>query len=40
MRVADKLTPGPKSKMVETCLSLPAESKIAKKTLKPADEGG
>ena len=28
-----------KSKMAETCLSLPTESKIAKKTLEPADEG-
>ena len=39
MRVANKLTPEPKSKMAETCLSLPAESKIAEKTLEPADEG-
>ena len=28
-----------KSKMAETCLSLPAESKIAEKMLEPADEG-
>ena len=39
MRVANKLTPKLKSKMVETCLSLPAESKIAKKMLEPADVG-
>ena len=39
MRVANKLTPELKSKMAETCLSLSAESKIAKKTLEPADEG-
>ena len=39
MRVANKLTPGPKSKMTETCLSLPAESKRAEKMLEPADEG-
>ena len=28
-----------KSKMAETCLSLPAESKIAEKMLEPVDEG-
>ena len=39
MRVANKLTPEPKSKMAETCLSLPPESKRAKKMLEPADEG-
>ena len=39
MRVANKLTPEPKSKMAETCLSLPVESKIAKKRLEPANEG-
>ena len=39
MRVANKLTPEQKSKMVETCLSLPVDSKIAKKMLEPADEG-
>ena len=39
MRVANKLTPRQKSKMAETCPSLPAESKIAEKTLEPADEG-
>ena len=39
MRVANKLTPEPKSKMAETCLSLLAESKIAKKMLEPTDEG-
>ena len=39
MRVANKLTPEPKSKMAETCLSLPPESKIAEKMLEPADEG-
>ena len=39
MRVANKLTPKPKSKMAEICLSLPTESKIAKKMLEPADEG-
>ena len=39
MRVANKLTPEPKSKMAKTCLSLPAESKIAEKMLEPANEG-
>ena len=39
MRVANKLTPEPKSKMAKTCLSLPPESKIAEKMLEPADEG-
>ena len=39
MRVANKLTPELKSKKAETCLSLPAESKIAEKMLEPADEG-
>ena len=39
MRVANKLTPELKSKMAETWLSLPAEGKIAKKMLEPADEG-
>ena len=39
MRVANKLTPGQKSKMAETCLSLPAESKIVEKMLEPAHEG-
>ena len=39
MRIANKLTPGQKSKMAETCLSLPAKSKIAEKMLEPADEG-
>ena len=39
MRVANKLTPGQKSKMAKTYLSLPAESKIAEKTLEPVDEG-
>ena len=39
MRVANKLTPGPKSRMAKTCLSLPAESKIAEKTLEPTNEG-
>ena len=39
MRVANKLTLESKSKMAETCLSLPAVSKIAKKMLEPADEG-
>ena len=28
-----------KSKMAKTCLSLPAESKIAEQMLEPADEG-
>ena len=28
-----------KSKMAETCMNLPAESKIAEKMLEPADEG-
>ena len=39
MRVANMLTPEPKSKMAETCLSLPAKIKIAKKMLELADEG-
>ena len=39
MRVANKLTPETKSKMAETCLSISAESKRAKKMLEPADEG-
>ena len=39
MRVANKLTPGQKSKMAETCLSLLAESKIVEKMLEPVDEG-
>ena len=39
MRVANKLTPEPKSKMAEICLSLPVESKIAEKILELADEG-
>ena len=39
MRVANKLTPETKSKMAETRLSIPAESKRSKKMLEPADEG-
>ena len=39
MRVANKLTPETKSKMAETCLSIPAKSKIAEKMLEPTDEG-
>ena len=39
MRVANKMTPEPKSKMAKTCLSISAESKRAKKMLEPADEG-
>ena len=39
MRVANKLTPEPKSKMAETSLSISAESKRAEKMLEPADEG-
>ena len=39
MRVANKLTLEPKNKMAKTCLSLPAESKIAVKMLEPTDEG-
>ena len=35
MRVANKLTPEPKSKMAETCLSIPDESKRAKICLSP-----
>ena len=31
--------PTGESKIAETCLSLPAESKIAEKMLEPADEG-
>ena len=38
MRVANKLTPKPKSKMAETCLSIPAESKRTEKMLEFADE--
>ena len=38
MRVANKLTPEPKSKMAETRLSILAESKIAEKMLEPADK--
>ena len=37
MRVANKLTPEPKSKMAETCFSIPVESKRAEKMLEPAD---
>ena len=39
MRVANKLTPELKSKMAETCLRLPAKSKMAEKMLEPADKG-
>ena len=39
MRVANQLTPEPKSKMAETRLSIPADSKRAKNMLEPADEG-
>ena len=39
MRVANKLTPEIKSKMAETCLNIPAESKRAENMLEPADEG-
>ena len=39
MKVANKLTPETKSKMAETCLSIPTESKIAEQVLEPADEG-
>ena len=39
MRVANKLTPETKSKMAETCLSIPAKSKRAKNMLESADEG-
>ena len=39
MRVANKLTPEPKAKWLKLCLSIPAESKRAKKMLEPADEG-
>ena len=40
MRVANKLTPDPKSKMAEKSrLSIPTESKRAQKMLEPADEG-
>ena len=39
MRVANKLTPETKSKMVEIRLSIPTESKRAEKMLEPADEG-
>ena len=39
MRVANKLTPETKSKMAETCLSIPAKSKRAENMLEPANEG-
>ena len=39
MRVANKLTPETKSKMVETCLSIPAKSKRVEKMLEPTNEG-
>ena len=39
MRLANKLTPEPKAKWLKIRLSIPAESKIAEKTLEPADEG-
>ena len=39
MRVANKLTPEPKSKMAQTYLSIPDESKRAENMLEPADEG-
>ena len=39
MRVANKLTPKPKSKTAKTCLSIPTESKRAEKMLEPVDEG-
>jgi len=38
MRVANKLTPEPKAKWLKIRLSIPIESKIAKKMLEPADE--
>jgi len=31
--------PKQKAKWLKTCLSIPAESKIAEKTLEPTDEG-
>ena len=39
MRVANKLTPEPKAKWLKIRLSIPAESKRAKKMLEPTDEG-
>ena len=39
MRVANKLTPKPKSKMAEIRQSIPAKSEIMKKMLEPTDEG-
>ena len=39
MRVANKLTPEPKSKMAKTCLSIPTKSKRAENMLELADEG-
>ena len=39
MRIANKLTPETKSKMAETCLSIPVEGKRAENMLEPADEG-
>ena len=39
MRVAKSLHPKQKAKWLKTCLSVPAECKIAEKMLEPADEG-
>ena len=39
MRVANKLTPEQKAKWLKRHLSIPTESKRAKKMLEPADEG-
>ena len=38
MRVANKLTPNQKAKWLKIRMSILGESKIAKKTLEPADE--
>ena len=39
MRVADKLTPEPKSKMVEIMLEPTGREQKTEKMLEPADEG-
>ena len=39
MSVANKLIPETKAKWLKICLSIPAESKIAERTLELADEG-
>ena len=39
MRVANKLTPDPKSKMAKITPEQPTESKRAEKMLEPTDDG-